>query len=165
VAGLQRVGVAQLPPPAALLPFEIMRRPRRIATKAMTLPTNTAVDLFWSGLDHNGDDEELWRFRSLLSPSAGKQPEVVVMFDGKGRVSRAFPAGIAANPTDVVGNAYLLVGRIDQVPLVSSSGQAVTPAAGLFNLTDLSTLWVAVTQRGWLGCPPQLGAASAWSRS
>lgn len=154
---LQLSNVAQLPAPTAQpgtfsgagVAYEILRRPRRIGTKVLTLATNTAVDLFWSGgKDLNSLGLPPYTdFRSVVAASTVKQPELVVMFDSKGRMARYYAAGVGAAAQEVNGDLYFLVGRIDQVPLIANN-QPMVPASGLFNLNDQSTLWVAVTQRG-----------------
>lgn len=121
--------------------YEIQRRPRRISTKSLTLTAGMAIDLYWSGLNESlGGANEYVQFRSPTVGANQLPPELVVMFDARGRVAKYYPQGIAGPAGDIMSDVYLLVGRFDQV--------GVTNPEQKTNLTDLSSLWIGVTQRG-----------------
>ncbi len=94
--------------PRQRVSYAIHRSPLISNTRTVSLPRGTAIDLNYSGFGVRGNE-----FAPDLTNDAAAAAEVLVYFDGKGRVSRVQNAAGVAGPP--VSQLFFCVGDLDGV--------------------------------------------------
>ncbi|MBN2581156.1 MAG: prepilin-type N-terminal cleavage/methylation domain-containing protein [Pirellulales bacterium] len=131
--------------------FKIFRQPVKTAAAALQLPANTAVDLAYSGVGSGRDGNYFARSSVINNNPNPDMRSVMLVFSPNGTVEGVYYYG--ANDYGVytaTSPIYLLVGRLDRVPMPGSNEDHydALPASPveeqLPNWADLKSQWIAI---------------------
>ncbi|MGQ9576008.1 MAG: pilus assembly FimT family protein [Thermoguttaceae bacterium] len=129
------------------VPFVVYRQPVRSAAAPLRLPRGTAIDLTYSGTT------------TLFHPSSrGDRSSVNILFSPNGAVGRIGASGFPGDR--VVEPIYLLVGRLDRVPLEPAPPFTSPAEDGRTNLEDLGNFWVAIQPQTGLVTTAEMAAGA-----
>jgi type II secretory pathway pseudopilin PulG len=124
------------------LPFEVTAPPSRSMVAPLTLPADSVVDLYWSGIGTSGND---------FAVAAGTRP-VIVTFAPSGAVDYVY-CYVAGGPITFsayrpLGPLHFLIGRRNKVidPTDLNLAQRIVDPQRC-NLADPTCLWVKVNNQ------------------
>lgn len=132
------------PPVPTTVPFQIFRQPTRSSATTFSLPSNTSINLYYSGASTVGagtlNAMNYGPFGLLAggggTPNSPDTSPILVTFNSSGRLDRVTSEGVTVQATE---SLYFFVARNDKV----DAAGALDPL-GAQNLEDGSNLWVTV---------------------
>jgi prepilin-type N-terminal cleavage/methylation domain-containing protein len=133
-------------PPA--VPYKILRQPVKSTASALQLPAPAVIDLACSGGETGqGGAPCVWPCWVDKNTAGGAKDPITIVFAPDGSVGQLYcnncaPGNggnlIATRPSQPI---YLLVGKIEEIPMPSDTSQS---PGDFLNLSDQTNLWVAV---------------------
>ena len=157
LSGADRERIVSFYPTASAIPYHIDRHPTVSIIPPMELPGDTAIDLLYSGLGHNGDEFSPLAIEGNYDdhsnnpflPAPRDYGVISIMFDSQGSVSVINSAQSSGGVIDVdiryaPANIYLLLGRAGNTsprdPLLSDKDDVAT-------IRDPESTWIIINRQ------------------